>query len=91
MRSGPEKDGYTLFAPIDEAFAKSPAGTVENLLKPENREKLQAILTYHVIPGKVTSKQVAKLHEAKTAQGQSVSSKKEDGAVMVDGTWGWPP
>lgn len=75
---------YTVFAPTDEAFAKLPEGTVENLLKPENREKLRAILTYHVVPGKVTAKQVVKLSEAKTAQGQLVSIRTSDGAVMVD-------
>lgn len=75
---------YTVFAPTDEAFAKLPAGTVENLLKPENREKLKAILTYHVVPGKVTAKEVVKLNEAKTAQGQLVSIRTSDGTVMVD-------
>jgi uncharacterized surface protein with fasciclin (FAS1) repeats len=75
---------YTVFAPTDEAFAKLPKGTVENLLKPENREQLKAILTYHVVPGKLKAEQVVKLSEAKTAQGQSVSIKTSDGAVLVD-------
>mgnify|MGYP000687022633 CR=1 FL=1 len=75
---------FTVFAPTDEAFAKLPAGTVEELLKPENREKLKAILTYHVVPGKVTADRVVKLHEAKTAQGQSVSIKSEGGTVTID-------
>src|ERR1700690_1967335 len=57
---------FTVFAPTDEAFAKPPAGTVEELLKPENKEKLVAILTYHVVPGKVMAKDEPKLHEAKT-------------------------
>jgi uncharacterized surface protein with fasciclin (FAS1) repeats len=52
---------FTVFAPTDEAFAKLPAGTVENLLKPENKAKLQSILTYHVVPGKVMAKEVVKI------------------------------
>src|SRR5579863_10468274 len=59
--SGP----FTVFAPTDEAFAKLPAGTVEDLLKPENKEKLVAILTYHVVPGKVLAAQVTKMNSAK--------------------------
>src|SRR5512136_3011153 len=65
------KGPFTVFAPTDEAFAKLPAGTVEDLLKPENKEKLVAILKYHVVPGKVLAADV-KTMEAKTAQGQSV-------------------
>src|SRR3954469_15375893 len=57
---------FTVFAPTDEAFAKLPAGTIEDLLKPENKQKLAAILTYHVVPGKVTAEQVMKLDSAKT-------------------------
>src|ERR1700756_1034600 len=57
---------FTVFAPTDEAFAKLPAGTVEDLLKPENKQKLISILTYHVVAGKVMAKEVVKLHEAKT-------------------------
>jgi len=60
---------FTVFAPTDEAFAKLPAGTVEELLKPENKSKLVAILTYHVVPGTVMAKDVVKLHEAKTVNG----------------------
>src|SRR5690349_2086518 len=56
---------FTVFAPTDEAFAKLPAGTVENLLKPENKEQLQKVLTYHVISGKVLAKDVVKLDSAK--------------------------
>src|SRR4051795_7005434 len=63
---------FTVFAPTDEAFAKLPAGTVDDLLKPENKEKLVAILTYHVVPGKVTAKDVMKLHEATTVNGKDV-------------------
>src|SRR5271157_2433117 len=57
---------FTVFAPTDEAFAKLPAGTVDDLLKPENHEQLVKILTYHVVPGDVMAKDVVKLHEAKT-------------------------
>ena len=74
---------FTVFAPTDEAFAKLPAGTVENLLKPENREKLVAILKYHVVPGKVMAADV-KTMEAKTAQGQSLKLKVSDDGVTVD-------
>ena len=75
---------FTVFAPTDEAFAKLPAGTVESLLKPENKEKLAAILKYHVVPGKVLAADV-KTMQAKTAQGQSVNLKVSDDGVMVDG------
>jgi len=75
----------TVFAPTDEAFAALPAGTVESLLRPENRDKLTAILTYHVVPGKVMASDVVKLSSAKTVQGSSVSIEVEDGAVYVDG------
>jgi uncharacterized surface protein with fasciclin (FAS1) repeats len=75
---------FTVFAPTDEAFAKLPAGTVESLLKPENKEKLVAILKYHVVSGKVTSDQVAGMTEAKTVEGKSVKIKTADGKVMID-------
>lgn len=75
---------FTVFAPTDEAFAKLPAGTVEELLKPENKEKLVAILTYHVVPGRVMAKDVMKLNSAKTVNGKSVSISDRNGAVMVD-------
>jgi transforming growth factor-beta-induced protein len=75
---------FTVFAPTDEAFAKLPAGTVENLLKPENKEQLQAVLTYHVVPGKVMAAQVTKMNSAKTVQGQSVRIQVVDGKVRVD-------
>ena len=75
---------FTVFAPTDEAFAKLPAGTVQSLLKPENKDKLVAILTYHVVPGKVMAADVVKLNSAKTVQGQSVSIKTGSGGVMVD-------
>ncbi len=74
---------FTVFAPTDEAFAKLPAGTVEDLLKPENKAKLQAILTYHVVPGKVMAADVLKLTSAKTLQGQSLTVSTKSG-VSVD-------
>ncbi|MFM2124465.1 MAG: hypothetical protein RL328_916 [Acidobacteriota bacterium] len=77
--SGP----FTVFAPTDEAFAKLPSGTVQELLKPENKEKLQAILKYHVVPGKYMAADVMKLDSAPTAQGQNVALHHHDG-VMVD-------
>ena len=75
---------FTVFAPTDEAFGKLPAGTVENLLKPENKTKLQAILTYHVVPGKVMSTDAAMLSSAKTVNGQSFKIRKSGGSLMVD-------
>jgi len=77
--SGP----FTVFAPTNEAFAKLPAGTVESLLKPENKGKLVSILTYHVIPGKVMAADV-KAGEVKTVQG-SMAKISVDGGVMIDG------
>ncbi len=76
---------FTVFAPTDEAFAKLPAGTVETLLKPENKGKLAGILTYHVVPGRVLAKQVVGLKGAKTVNGQRVDISVNDGTVMVDG------
>ncbi len=78
------KGPFTVFAPTDEAFAKLPAGTVEELLKPENKDKLTAILTYHVVPGKVKAKDVVKLSSAKTVNGQSVGIQVSNGSVKVD-------
>ena len=75
---------FTVFAPTDEAFAKLPKGTVADLLKPENKGKLTAILTYHVVPGKVLAAQVVNLTSAKTVNGQSVTISMAGGAVMVD-------
>ncbi len=77
------KGPFTVFAPTDEAFAKLPAGTVESLLKPENKEKLVAVLTYHVVPGKVMAADV-KTMKAKTVNGKELSIKAESGAVTVD-------
>ena len=76
---------FTVFAPTDEAFAKLPAGALDDLLKPENKAKLQKILKYHVVSGKVMAASVMKLRSAKTVQGQNVSVKKMNGAVMIDG------
>ena len=77
------KGPFTVFAPTDEAFAKLPAGTIDDLLKPENKEKLAAILTYHVLPGKVMAADV-KTMNAKTVNGKEVGIKVEDGNVTVD-------
>ncbi len=74
---------FTVFAPTDEAFAALPAGTVEDLLKPENKEKLVAILTYHVVPGKVMAADV-KTGKVKTVNGAKLSLKAEGGKVMVN-------
>ena len=76
---------FTVFAPTDEAFAKLPKGTLEMLLKPENKEKLVAILTYHVVPGTVMAKKVVGLDEAKTVQGQKVAIKVKGSDVMLNG------
>jgi uncharacterized surface protein with fasciclin (FAS1) repeats len=75
---------FTVFAPTDEAFAKLPAGTLEGLLKPENKAKLQAILTYHVVPGKVMAADVVNISTAKTVNGQSLAVTARNGTVMVD-------
>lgn len=75
---------FTVFAPTDEAFAALPAGTVEELLKPENKDQLIAILTYHVVPGRVLASDVVKISSAKTVNGKSVAVKVSDAGVMVD-------
>jgi uncharacterized surface protein with fasciclin (FAS1) repeats len=75
---------FTVFAPTDEAFAKLPEGTVAELLKPENKDKLVAILTYHVVPGSVTAAQVTSLKAAKTVNGQSLTINAMGGTVKVD-------
>jgi len=79
------KGPFTVFAPTDAAFAKLPAGTVEALLKPENRDQLTAILTYHVVPQKVTASQVVYLSNASTVNGQRIDISTKGGGVMVDG------
>lgn len=75
---------FTVFAPTDEAFAKLPAGAVESLLKPENKEKLKAVLLYHVVPGNVTAGQVTKLNgrSVKTLQGSSIKVKTSHGVQL---------
>lgn len=78
------KGPFTVFAPTDEAFAKLPAGTLEDLLKPENKSKLQRILTYHVVAGKVGSAQVVKMSSAKAVSGDSITIKTSGKTVMVD-------
>src|ERR687890_333808 len=75
------KGPFTVFAPTDEAFAKLPEGALEDLLKPENKAKLQSVLTYHLVPGKVMSRDAVKLNSAKTAQGSSISIKAIENGV----------
>ncbi len=76
---------FTVFAPTDEAFAKLPKGTVDSLLKPENKAKLTAILTYHVVQGRFVAGDVAKLTNAATLNGQRVDISAKGGKVMIDG------
>ena len=80
------KGPFTVFAPTDEAFAKLPAGTVEELLKPENKAKLARILTYHVVSGAVMAKDVVKLHEAATVAGPMVKIDAHSGVKINDAT-----
>ena len=75
---------FTVFAPTNEAFAKLPAGTEDALLKPENKDKLVAILKYHVVPGKVMAADVVSLSSATTAQGSDISISASDAGVKVD-------
>jgi uncharacterized surface protein with fasciclin (FAS1) repeats len=77
------KGPFTVFAPTDEAFAKLPAGTVESLLKPENKAKLQAVLTYHVVAGKVLAKDV-KPGMVKTVQGAEATVMAHGNGLMID-------
>ena len=79
------KGPFTVFAPTDAAFAKLPAGTVANLLKPENKAKLVQILTYHVVPGKIMSASLAgKKTDAKTVEGRNISIDATMGSVKVN-------
>ena len=78
------KGPFTVFAPTDEAFAKLPEGTVETLLKPENKKQLVDVLTYHVVKGKVTAKDVVKLSGAKSLNGQQIDISVRDGGVLTD-------
>ena len=80
-----KSDGpFTVFAPVNDAFAALPEGTVENLLKPENKDQLTAVLTYHVVPGKVMSSDLSDGMMAETVQGSEVTIGTE-GGVTVDG------
>ena len=76
---------FTVFAPTDEAFAKLPAGTLESLLKPENKAKLQRILTYHVVAGKPMVADVVKMHSATAVSGDTITIATHGGTVTVDG------
>lgn len=78
------KESYTIFAPTDEAFAKLPAGTIENLLKPENNEMLVKILTYHIIKGNVPAEEVMKMNKVKSVQGQEFNISSKDGIWMAN-------
>lgn len=74
---------FTVFAPTDEAFAKLPPGTLDSLLKPENKEKLRKILTYHVAAGSVMAKDVSKMHSIKTLEGGRLPVTASGGSVML--------
>ena len=78
------KGPFTVLAPTDDAFKKLPPGTVESLLKPENKAKLVKILTYHVVPGSVKAADVVKLSKAKTVEGSELNIKVADGKVRVN-------
>ncbi|MFC3093684.1 fasciclin domain-containing protein [Alteromonas sediminis] len=81
-----KSDGpFTVFAPTNEAFAALPDGTLESLLKPENKEKLVSILTYHVVAGEVKAADVVSLSQAETVQGDTIDIKTKYGKVMIDG------
>ena len=75
---------FTVFAPTDEAFAKLPAGTLESLLAPENKQKLRRVLSYHVVPGKVMAADVARLKSATAVSGDSIALDSDNGVVRVD-------
>ena len=75
---------FTVFAPTDAAFAKLPAGQLDNWLKPENREQLISVLKYHVSPGRATGQDVGKLTETKTVNGQSAKIKRAGDGIMID-------
>lgn len=75
---------FTVFAPTNDAFAKLPHGTLDDLLEPENKEKLASILTYHVVSGKVTAAEVVKLRSAKTVNGKDVHIRVKHGDVMIN-------
>ena len=77
---------FTVFAPTDYAFAKIPPQTLSELLQPENKEELTAILTYHVVPGRVTAQEMVNLNSATTLQGQTVNISKQDEVKINDAT-----
>lgn len=79
------KGPLTVFAPTDDAFAALPDGTVDSLLQPENRDQLRAILTYHVVSGKVMAADVMGMDSAETVNGESIQISTTDGNVMIDG------
>jgi uncharacterized surface protein with fasciclin (FAS1) repeats len=76
---------FTVFAPTNAAFNKLPAGTVDNLVKPENKEQLTKILTYHVVPGALRAADLKDGQKLKTVQGQELTVKIVNGTVMIDG------
>jgi uncharacterized surface protein with fasciclin (FAS1) repeats len=76
---------FTVFAPTDEAFGNLPAGTLDSLLEPENKDQLRSVLTYHVVPGEYMAEDVAGMDAAPTVNGKDLSLKVEQGVVMVDG------
>lgn len=78
------KGPFTVFAPTDDAFAKLPSGALDDLLTPENKEKLKAVLLYHVVAGKVPAAKVMKMKSAKTVNGQEVTISTSGGKVMVN-------
>jgi uncharacterized surface protein with fasciclin (FAS1) repeats len=78
------KGPFTVFAPSDDAFNKLPAGSVETLLKPENKEKLKSILLYHVVAGDVTAAKVMKMSSSKTLEGEDLKVTVHAGTVMVN-------
>lgn len=81
-----KSDGpFTVFAPTDDAFGKLPAGTVENLVKPENKEKLTSILTYHVVPGALKAADLKDGQMLKTVNGKSLAVSIKEGKVMING------
>lgn len=75
---------FTIFAPSDEAFAKLPQGVLDNLLKPENRSKLEKILTFHIVPGRLTEADLMKMSNAKSLNGKELNIHVKDGKVFVD-------
>ena len=79
------KGPFTVFAPTDEAFAKLPEGRLKSLLKPANKQKLTALLTYHVVAGDVKAADVVKLSSVKTLNGQSITIKVVGGKVLING------